>query len=58
MNNVAFVVVSSQGKLMDSFNTMAEAKAEALRLNIESRNNLCFWADEYPADALKAELEG
>jgi hypothetical protein len=32
---------------------MAEAKAEALRLNIESRNNISFWADEYPADALK-----
>ena len=53
MKNVTFVVVSSHGKIMDSFNTMAEAKADALRLNIESRNNISFWADEYPADALK-----
>ena len=58
MSNVTFVVVSSCGKLMDSFNTMAEAKSEALRLNIASRNNVSFWANEYPADVLEAELEG
>ncbi len=56
MKNVTFVVVSSNGKFMGSFDTMAEAKAEELRLNIESRNKIFFLADEYPADAL-AELK-
>jgi hypothetical protein len=55
MNNLTFVVVSSQGKIMDCFANMVDAKAEALRLNIASRNGLSFWADEYPADALLAE---
>jgi len=57
MNNITYVVISSAGKIMDSFNSMAEAKAEALQLNIDSRNNVSFWADEYPADALSAEID-
>ncbi len=56
MNNIAFVVVSSSGKIMDQFKTLADAWQEAYRLNAANRRGVLFWADEYPADALAAEL--
>ena len=55
-NNIAFVVVSSSGKIMDQFKTLADAWQEAYRLNAANRRGVLFWADEYPADALAAEL--
>ena len=54
--NIAFVVVSSSGKIMDQFKTLADAWQEAYRLNAANRRGVLFWADEYPADALAAEL--
>ena len=56
MNNISFVVVSLHGKIMDVFCSLADAESAAERMNAARIGNMCYWADEYPTDALRAEF--